>query len=264
MSFDMKCVLDYSIGCRYKSKTQQMRVMTENWVEMNSYCPICGNEHIDHYKANRPVADFYCSQCHSDFELKSQEVKKVFSLRTIPDGAYNTMISRIMSNNNPHFFFLIHQNYVIKHLFMIPKFYFSPSCIIKRPPLSAHARRSGWIGCNIDLTSVPETGLVFLIKNEQCIPKNLVLDHYLKSKALAVNSIEKRGWILDVLKCVEKIPGNEFSLSDVYAFAEKLKSIHVTNHNIEAKIRQQLQVLRNRGFIEFMDRGKYRKLFSWF
>ncbi|EKC57958.1 Dam-replacing, partial [human gut metagenome] len=31
-------------------------------------------------------------------------------------------------------------------------------------------------------------------------------------------------------------------------------------HNVEAKIRQQLQQLRDKGFIEFTTRGHYRKL----
>ncbi|MDE6698369.1 MAG: hypothetical protein K2J91_02695 [Lachnospiraceae bacterium] len=31
-------------------------------------------------------------------------------------------------------------------------------------------------------------------------------------------------------------------------------------HNIEAKIRQQLQFLRDTGFIEFLCRGQYRKI----
>ena len=33
----------------------------------------------------------------------------------------------------------------------------------------------------------------------------------------------------------------------------------VNNNNIEAKIRQQLQILRNKGIIEFLERGHYRK-----
>jgi len=39
-----------------------------------------------------------------------------------------------------------------------------------------------------------------------------------------------------------------------------LKLKHIENKNIEAKIRQQLQFLRDKGFIEFLGRGKYRKV----
>ncbi|MEF9988207.1 MAG: hypothetical protein RR504_07455 [Christensenellaceae bacterium] len=32
------------------------------------------------------------------------------------------------------------------------------------------------------------------------------------------------------------------------------------NNNIQEKIRQQLQILRDRGVVEFIQRGKYRKI----
>lgn len=43
-------------------------------------------------------------------------------------------------------------------------------------------------------------------------------------------------------------------------FADKLKIQHPENQNIEAKIRQQMQFLRDKGMIEFLERGHYRKL----
>lgn len=69
-----------------------------------------------------------------------------------------------------------------------------------------------------------------------------------------------RGWILDVLNCVNKIKSETFTLQEIYSYADFLKEKHFENKNIEAKIRQQLQFLRNKGFIEFLGRGKYRKL----
>jgi type II restriction enzyme len=35
---------------------------------------------------------------------------------------------------------------------------------------------------------------------------------------------------------------------------------HINNNNVEAKIRQQLQLLRDKGFIEFAERGNYREV----
>lgn len=46
----------------------------------------------------------------------------------------------------------------------------------------------------------------------------------------------------------------------MYQFVDELQLKHIDNHNIEAKIRQQLQVLRDKGFIEFLGNGQYRKL----
>ena len=46
----------------------------------------------------------------------------------------------------------------------------------------------------------------------------------------------------------------------MYDFVNELKIKHPTNNNIEAKIRQQLQFLRDKGFVEFTSRGSYRKI----
>ena len=88
---------------RYHSASQIARVKTESWVANNMYCPRCGCLRIKHFENNRPVADFYCPNCNSEFELKS----KVGTLdKKINDGAYATMIERITSNANPDFFFM--------------------------------------------------------------------------------------------------------------------------------------------------------------
>ena len=39
-----------------------------------------------------------------------------------------------------------------------------------------------------------------------------------------------------------------------------LNEKHQNNHNIRAKIRQQLQILRDKGFIKFVGKGKYMKV----
>jgi hypothetical protein len=50
----------------------------------------------------------------------------------------------------------------------------------------------------------------------------------------------------------------EFALQDVYAFAAQLQELHPGNRHVPDKIRQQLQVLRNLGFVEFLGHGRYR------
>ena len=51
----------------------------------------------------------------------------------------------------------------------------------------------------------------------------------------------------------------EFTLADIYNFTTILKEKHPDNNNIEAKIRQQLQVLRDKGYLKFEGKGKYIK-----
>ena len=61
------------------------------------------------------------------------------------------------------------------------------------------------------------------------------------------------------MSCVDRLP-EKFKLSEVYYFSEYLKSRYPENNNIQAKIRQQLQILRDQGLIEFLGNGHYRKL----
>jgi type II restriction enzyme len=79
------------------------------------------------------------------------------------------MIERLESNNNPNFFLLNYNlhNYSVKNFVVIPKHFFVPEIIEKRKPLTPSAKRAGWIGCNILLRSIPETGKIFYIRNGQ-------------------------------------------------------------------------------------------------
>ena len=44
---------------------------------------------------------------------------------------------------------------------------------------------------------------------------------------------------------------------DLYNFENYLKIKHPENNNIQAKIRQQLQELRDKGYLKFTNRGNY-------
>jgi len=70
------------------------------------------------------------------------------------------------------------------------------------------------------------------------------------------------GWRLDTFNVVSKIRANIFKLDQVYAYKQHLQELHPENRYIKAKIRQQLQELRDLGLIEFLGRGVYRKLWK--
>ena len=59
---------------------------------------------------------------------------------------------------------------------------------------------------------------------------------------------------------IQSLNKPEFELSDVYAHAGVLAKLHPHNAHIHDKIRQQLQVLRDLGRLEFLARGRYRLL----
>lgn len=253
----MNYYFNTELAKNYKSKSQKIRVMSENWVAHNIYCPICGNPRISNLDNNMPVADFSCDNCGEIFELKS----KCGNIgRKIVDGAYSTMIERITSVTNPDLFIMRYSSDLqVINLTLVPKFFFTPAIIEKRKPLSSKARRHGWTGCNILYAGIPMQGRISIIDNQELSDKETTVGKYLKVKKLQTSNIESRGWLLDVLNCVNAIQSNEFFLRDVYEYVDVLHAKHIGNNNVEAKIRQQLQILRDRGFIKFLGRGKYRK-----
>jgi type II restriction enzyme len=63
------------------------------------------------------------------------------------------------------------------------------------------------------------------------------------------------------MNCVEKLGRKKFTIDEVYAFEKYLSKKHPENKHIKDKIRQQLQVLRDKGyldFLEFIERGRYQ------
>lgn len=256
----MNLLFNKELVRNYTSKSQIARVLTESWVKKNSYCPSCGNDNVDEFHNNKPVADFYCCKCSEEFELKSKGSSLIG--KKIVDGAYSTMIERINSDNNPNFFFLTYDkiNLSVKNFVLIPKHFFVSDIIEKRKPLANTAKRAGWVGCNINLTKVPRSGRIFLVKNSEIINQEIVLSRWKETTFLREKTKASRGWILDVMNCVDQIPADNFELKDIYKFENHLKFKYPKNNFIKDKIRQQLQILRDKGIIEFVGRGKYKKI----
>ena len=257
----MNLAFDNSISIieGYHSKTQIARVLTEDWVNQNMYCPRCGNTRIKHFENNRPVADFYCPSCNNEYELKSKNGNLGHKIN---DGAYKTMIERITSNDNPDFFLMSYSKVEskVKDFILIPKHFFVPDIIEKRKPLAPTARRAGWIGCNILIDKIPKQGRIDIISNGKVTDINKVVDKVNRSNQLETKDMSSRGWLMDVLNCVNKISSKSFTLDEMYQFENLLHIKHPQNNNIKPKIRQQLQFLRDKGFIEFLGNGKYIKI----
>ena len=211
----MKLDFDEKIAADYTSASQRARVLTEHWVDETVFCPNCGRPEIDKYPNNQPVADFYCSNCKEDYELKSKQ--NSIGIKIL-DGAYRTKMERLQSSSNPNLFVL---NYHLETLsvldfFVIPKHFFVPEIIEKRKPLAASARRAGWIGSNILLQKIPQIGKIFLVRQQQIEPKEKVLAEWKKTLFLREEKeVSARGWLLDVMRCVEKLGKREFTIRSV-------------------------------------------------
>jgi len=244
----------------YTSNSQIARVLTEHWVHTNIYCPNCGASHLKDFENNKPVADFYCLSCAEQFELKSKAANKVGN--KVVDGAYETMMQRVQSDTNPNFFFLTYDKtqFLVRNFLIIPKYYFTPALIEQRKPLRSHAKRAGWVGCNINISSIPESGRIYVVRQSQSMGKDAVCAQWKATEFLSQQSLAKRGWLLDIMSCLDRIHKSIFSLNEVYAFETELQAKYPNNHFIKDKIRQQLQQLRDSGVIEFKSRGNYKKV----
>ena len=241
----------------YKSASQRVRVATEGWAEANLYCPNCPSPTLQTSPVNTPAIDYVCPQCDSPFQLKSQS--RPLSHR-LTDAAYESMRGAIREGKTPNLFLIHYQpeRWEVWDLILVPRFAFSLSVLERRKPLGATARRAGWVGCNILLGNIPSDARIPVIREGVPSDAPEVRRRFARLRPLAQLSLEKRGWTLDVLNVIRLLGRQEFSLSDVYGFEDSLARLHPDNRHIRDKIRQQMQVLRDLGFLSFLGGGNYR------
>jgi type II restriction enzyme len=244
-------------GAGYVSGSQRARIFTESWVAAHLFCPSCGARRVTRFLANRPVADFHCASCLEEFELKSQRGR--FGPKVL-DGAYGAKLERLASDISPNLMLMTYDlaRFSVTDLFFVPKQFFTARIIEARPALKPTARRAGWIGSKIVLRDVPESGKVWLVRSGEVLPRGDVLARWRSTLFLRDASAGARGWLIEVMKCAEALGRESFELADMYGFEDRLSPIYPGNNNVRPKIRQQLQVLRDRGWLEFLGRGRYR------
>lgn len=242
----------------YEAQTQRARFWSEGWVARELYCLNCGAPKLSKLPNNSPVGDFSCRACSEEYEVKCQAGK--IGARVV-DGAYKSMMERLAANNNPSLVLLGYDRAgnSVTNLSVVPKHFFVPEIIQERPALAPTAKRAGWIGCNILVSKVPEAGRIIIVRNGEVAPKELVLQRWRQTCFLRQERPSARGWLIEIMKCVEAIGQAEFEIADVYRFEEHMRQLYPGNMHVREKMRQQLQVLRDAGFIEFLGRGRYRR-----
>lgn len=242
---------------RFTSASQIARLATEGWAMRSFYCPSCGCG-LGSYRPGTKVYDFFSPECKELFQLKS--AGHSFS-HYVLGSEYHTTLNSVLNNNFPSLI-LLHYNrieWAVEDLSVIHRACITENCIIPRRPLSITARRAGWQGCLISIEDTPKLGQIDVITHEVVREKASVLAQWKQANSLLRTKPEYRGWLADILTCVEKL-FSTFSLDDMYAFEEELGEKHPENHNIRPKIRQQLQILRDLGIVKFVSPGIYEYL----
>jgi type II restriction enzyme len=250
----MNLSMPADLAQNYKSLAQQARVVSEGWGSDNLFCPNCPSPALNPAPNNTQAFDFVCPNCKYSFQLKSKS--SPFGNRIL-DGAYEAMMRAIREDRTPNLFALQYNrnSWQVNNLILVPHFAFSSSSIEVRKPLSETARRAGWAGCFILLENIPSDAKIPLVSNGAAVSTNHVREKFSRLQSLEKIGVKERGWTLDVLRSVRALGKKEFTNNDIYSFEPQLKMLHPNNLNIQAKIRQQLQFLRDKGFLTQTSRG---------
>lgn len=254
----MRLDMDTSAGCGFKSASQITRRITESWGESNLYCVACDSPRLERSLPNSRARDFTCRACDARFELKAG---RTWNESRIPDAGYDAMIAAVRSDCVPNLLILQYDTaWRVANLMLIPSFFFTESAVERRRPLGSAARRAGWVGCNILLRAIPAQGRPRIVEHAVANDPTTVRQRFAALRPLSQLPVQLRGWALDVWSVVNQLH-RSFTLPDVYAFDGALAELHPENRHVRAKIRQQLQVLRDLGVLAFIGRGRYERVF---
>ena len=245
-----------SLIASYSSNSQRARVVSEAWVLRNGYCLSCESDRLLPTLANTRTKDFVCPQCAHGYKLKSTRGK--FGSR-IPDGAFSAMSATIREGRTPSFLLMEYSpNWVVQALTVVHHSLITQDCIEERRALGPKARRAGWIGCNIILPRIALEGRIPLVTAGNVLARVPPRTAFTRLQFLSSMPAERRGWAASLINLLRQLPGERFSLNDAYSFEEYLAKLYPANNNVRPKIRQQLQVLRDAGIVQFEARGQYK------
>jgi len=249
---------DTSIADAYNSEAQKSRVLSEKWIESNGYCLACESDILRQTTANTRATDFICPRCRQGYELKAFRVRPK---NRLVDGAYSALMGRILDGSVPTLMMLErNQQWEIQNLTAIHHLFLTPEVIEQRKPLSLTARRAGWIGCNIRLDRLAPDARIEIVSSGIFNNRDAARRAFQRFGNLDEISPAKRGWTTLTLSIVRSLRAQTFTIKDLYEREGDLAAAYPANKNIRPKIRQQLQVLRDLGYLEFLGNGAYRTL----
>ena len=256
----MDLSLDPDVAEGYSSKAQRSRVITEMWAANNLYCLNCDVDRIEAHRPGKRVEDFYCPRCDRRIQLKA---KRGGHGNKVSNSAYQPKIQAIRDNRAPDYAFMGFdpEAWRVRDLFVVPGHFITPTVVEERNPLSTDARRSGWVGSNILLDRIPAAGRIEVVDDGQAATRSDVRNKFAQTAFLSRKDVATRDWTTAVMDCIDDLglqPGDRFVLADVYDFEDRFAELYPENNHVRAKIRQQLQVLRDEGMIEFLGNGEYR------
>jgi type II restriction enzyme len=152
------------------------------------------------------------------------------------------------------------ESWEIQSLTAIHHLFLTPNVVEMRKPLSQTARRAGWVGCNIRLDRIAADAKISIVASGKPNDPGIVRGAFKRFENLNKVSPTKRGWTTLTLAIIRSLQARSFTLKDVYNKEGDFADVFPNNKNVRPKIRQQLQVLRDLGYLEFLGNGAYRTL----
>jgi type II restriction enzyme len=205
---------------------------------------------------NTAAKDFICLGCQQGFELKS---KRGLFGNKVSDGAYESMLASIRSETCPSLLLLSYSPaFQVQQLVAIPSRFLVAEIVVPRKPLGTHCRRAGWQGCNLNIGLLPPEGRITCVTEFKPLPPEQIKIAWDRTAFLNEVDAAARGWLALVMGLIRRLQKDQFTLHDLYALEAEAKSAFPKNIHIKAKLRQQLQRLRDLGWLEFEGHGKYR------
>ena len=210
---------------RREDKASTTSSLIEQWAMNNLYCPRCGRPEIFR-GTNDNASNFYCSECKNKSKLKS---KSGVLDHMIVFDSYETLLQT--DDDNPDFFILNYNEngLYVENLWYIPKYFFVPDFVEKKTP---------WDLGEIFFDEIPIQGKIRIVQNSVPLDKKSVIEQVKRTAFLCENNVASQGWTLDILRCINAIPRQVFTLADIYEFEGYLAVKHPQNQNIRPKIRQ--------------------------
>ena len=258
----MDLSLHLAVADGLKSQSQIARRITEDWASRNLYCLGCPSEKLVADRPSTPVQDFTCPLCKTTYQLKSKNGRHG---KVIANSAYFPKVTAIRQGKAPNYAFLGYnrKELLVTSLFVVPGHFLTESVVQKRSPLRPNARRAGWVGSNILLWKLPPEGRIAVVSDGSPIEPEVVRHNWNKYEFLKDDPRASGGWGPEILAAVRDLQAetqsNEFTLQTFYTrFMEAFVAQHPNNHNVDARIRRQLQLLRDNDILQFLGRGRYR------
>lgn len=247
------------LGNHLRRNTQRARVISEAWFGAEGYCLNCSSGRVAATVAGTEFRDFECPACGQPYELKSSARAHT---SVVQDGGFDSMMRRIRAEEAPALM-LMHYSagWQVQRLVAVHPVFLTSIVVRKRakPHIRPKSGAEYWM-CDLDLTRIPADGKIAVVTGADAVDPAAVRAAFAASKRFAEVPVAKRGWTGLVLDAVRKIGKTEFTLAEVYAHEAAQHAAYPGNSHVRDKMRQQLQVLRDLGYLEFAGRGQYRVL----